>query len=215
MISLFDFFASLNKIALAAFVAVLGLLLYEVKKMVDDKRKKETPKVPKLDLMSAGKPVVQSFTPLPKNVVVAKKSNNSMVVIVLGILALGIVMVFVYMAIQAQMQAKKQVPIPVVTHISSAGLKLYDQTWHPITAYNTTTLPPGKPVYIGIETIVEADIDRARIRVNSKDWTIPDITTAYNPTLKVYYKEYTIATGTATLQIDAQLHSASDGWLGD
>ena len=73
----------------------------------------------------------------------------------------------------------------------------------------------GKKIIIGIQTIVEADIDRARIKINTKDWQISDITTLFNPQLKVYYREYIVATGTAQLKIDAQLHSASDGWLGE
>jgi hypothetical protein len=37
----------------------------------------------------------------------------------------------------------------------------------------------------------------------------------YNAEKKMYYKEYVVATGESRLKIDAQLHSATDGWLGD
>jgi len=215
MISFFDFFSSINKIALFAFVVVSGILFYEIKKMLNENKKKERPHVPKLDLNGATKPVMQTYTPLPKNAVVAQNRGRNVFVLVLGILTLLILFVYIAVTIRTQLQRQKTAPIPIVTEIASAGLKLYDTKWTEIVNYNTNTLAPGKTIYIAIQTIIEADIDRARIHVNSNAWTIQDITTSYNPALKVYYKEYTVATGTATLKIDAQLHSASDGWLGE
>ena len=70
-------------------------------------------------------------------------------------------------------------------------------------------------VYVGIQTIDEADIDRARIKINEKDWNVAHITSQFNKDKKVYYREYTIASGESKLKIDAQLHSETDGWLGD
>lgn len=213
MTSVLEFVGSVNKIAIIAFIAVLGFLVYEAKRMIDDKKRHEKPTVPTLELVAAQKQPVQNFTPLPK---VEKKEHSYGGLIAIGVVAFLILIGVAVYFITSQIRAKKSTPVaPIVTEISSAGLRIYSLDWKEYTDLKTKRPMPGEKVYIGIQTIQEADIDRARIKVNERDWQISDITTSFNPDLKVYYKEYEIATGTAMLKIAAQLHSASDGWLGD
>jgi hypothetical protein len=105
--------------------------------------------------------------------------------------------------------------IPIVREIQSAGIRIFDTNWREIDNKGNVKTKPSDMIYVGIQTIVEADIDRARIKINEKEWQIADITTLFNQQHKVYYKEYVVATGTAQLKIEAELHSASDGWLGE
>ena len=137
----------------------------------------------------------------------------------IGIGATTLLIVVGIMVVTYNTNLKKQegetAQVPIIREISSAGLKVYDENWNEIEKKKKDKAKPGEKLYIGIQTIVEADIDRARIRVNERDWQIAHITTLFNPQLEVYYKEYIVATGTAQLKIEAQLHSASDGWLGD
>lgn len=224
MVSVVDFFVSINKIALFAFVVVLGFLIFEIKKTMDDKKKEEKPTVPQfVDAVQPG-PVAAApnSTPLPAAPKPIKKSNHNnsvgtIILIIIGVISLiglVVVMVLTYNTKAARTRISST-PVPIVREISSAGLKVYDGTWTEIESKKKDKAKPGEVLYIAIQTIVEADIDRARIKINERDWQIGHITTLYNPKLKVYYKEYTVATGTAQLKIDAQLHSASDGWLGD
>jgi hypothetical protein len=215
----FDFFVSINKIALFAFFAVLGFLVYEVKKMMEDKKKKEKPVVPQFNNNDqVHSPVAANSTPLPPIVPVKKveKQGNSTLMIVIGAITLVGVIALIIVSYNTNLKKQKvAASVPIIREITSAGLKVYDTNWEDIEKRKNDKAKPGEKLYIGIQTIVEADIDRARIKVNTQDWQISDITTLFNSELKVYYREYIVATGTAQLKIQAQLHSASDGWLGD
>jgi len=215
-----SFFLSINKIALVSFLVVLVFLIYELYLLRKEKQKKEKPSVPQFSPLSGAvqKPpdvVVQQPAALKKYTV----NDKPKILIALGILTVIAVAVVSFIIISTQIREKKTVTqsLPVIQEVSSAGLKVYDKQWNEVGdgALKQGRVKAGDAVYVAIKTIDEADIDRARIKVNETDWGIPDITTAFNPKLKVYYKEYTIATGMAELKIDAQLHSASDGWLGD
>ncbi len=226
MESILSFFISVNKVALLAFVVVLGFLLYELYLYRKEKQKTKKPSVPQfvptaaIPTVAVGAPVVQASVP-PKSAAPLKKTSGDQprVLIVIGILTVLIVVgVFLYFFITQLGKKKTAVTsVPIVREVSSAGLKVFTKDWTEIKNGEKTSIQikPGDTVYIGIQTIEEADIDRARIKVNKTDWEIKDITTTLNPKLKVYYKEYLVATGTAQLKIDAQLHSTSDGWLGD
>lgn len=214
-----DFVVSINKIALFAFFVVLGFLVYEVKKMSDDKKKKEKLVVPQFnDKIQVQPPAVANSTPLPPLTPIKKNEKGSpLLMIIIGVISLIGVIVLIVITYNINLKKQKiaSTPVPIIREITSAGLKVYDTHWVEIESKKNEKAKPGDKLYIGIQTIVEADIDRARIKINARDWQISDITTLFNPQLKVYYKEYVIATGTAQLKIDAQLHSASDGWLGD
>jgi len=215
-----DFVVSINKIALFAFFAVLGFLIYEIKKMVDDKKKKENPVVPQFNDKIQVPPTAAMKGALPIPLAPAKKNEKEgspLPMIIIGTTSLIGVAVLIYISYNTNLKKQKiaMTAVPIVREISSAGLIVYDAKWVDIESKKNNKATPGEKLYIGIKTIVEADIDRARIKINASDWQISDITTLFNPGQKVYYREYIVATGTAQLTVDAQLHSASDGWLGD
>jgi len=220
MESVINFVVSINKIALLAFFSVLGFIVYEIKKTLDDKKKKEKPIVPQFnDKMQVQPLSTINSTPLTSITALhtAEKGGNPFLMIIIGVVSFILVGVLSFFAYRINLEKQKvaSTSVPIVREISSAGLKVYDTQWVEIESKKNNKAKFGEKLYVGIQTIIEADIDRARIKINTKDWQISDITTLFNPTLKVYYKEYIVATGTAQLKIDAQLHSASDGWLGD
>lgn len=212
-----DFVVSINKVALVAFFAVLAFLIFEIKKMVDEKRKKEKPVVPQFNDKMQQKPAAVNSTPLPALIPLKKdeKGGNPLLMIAIGVISLIGVTILMVTSYTTSVKKQRTAAIPIVREIQSAGLRVYDANWMQIENKKNEKAKPGEKLYIGLQTIVESDIDRARIKVNSNDWQISDITTLFNPKLKVYYREYIVATGTAQLKIDAQLHSASDGWLSD
>lgn len=215
-----EFLISINKIALFAFIVVFGFLIFEIKKMIDERKKMEKPVVPQFnDVVKSDPKAVTNSTPLPPTVPPLQKKSEGTSFLMIGIGVISLFVVGGIMVITYNTNLKKQkiatTPVPIIREISSAGLKVYDTSWNEIESKQKDKAQPGEKLYIGIKTIVEADIDRARIKVNERDWQIAHITTLFNQQLKVYYKEYIVATGTAQLKIEAQLHSASDGWLGD
>ncbi|MCX6732535.1 MAG: hypothetical protein NTV98_03260 [Candidatus Roizmanbacteria bacterium] len=212
-----DFVTSINKVALLAFFVVLAFLVFEIKKMLDEKRKREKPVVPQFNDKMQQKLAAVNSTPLPAIIPLKKndKTVNPLLMIGIGIISLVGVVVIMVASYNTSVKKQRTASIPIVRQIQSAGLKVYDTNWLEIEKKKNEKAKPGEKLYIGLQTIVESDIDRARIKVNANDWQISDITTLFNPKLKVYYREYIVATGTAQLKIDAQLHSASDGWLSD
>ena len=215
-----DFIISINKIALFAFFAVLVFLLYEVKKMNDEKKVKSKPTIPQFNdtVQMAPQPLTNS-TPLPPQLKQVKMSNpkTPLLAITIGVVSL-LILVVLAVNVYRTSQIKKSAAVssvPIVREIQSAGLKVYNSKWIEFNASKNEQAQPGDMLFIAIKTIDEVDIDRARIKVNANDWQVSDITTLFNKDLRVYYKEYIVATGTAQLKIEAQLHSASDGWMGD
>jgi len=218
-----DFFLSVNKISLFAFLGVFGFLVYEVCLLRREHLKKQKPVLPQFNTSTVvDKTVIQqqavSLSP-PKKADIEKHTKSPIFLIILLIcmiiffLGFTIYTVFIGKTVKGTPEITPKV---IIQEISSPGLKVFDSNWVEINEKDTKEqLNPGERIYIGISTIEEADIDRARIRVNEKSWNISHITDKLNKEKKLYYKEYIIATGESKLTIDAQLHSKIDGWLGD
>lgn len=223
MDSVLEFIASVNKISLVAFVGVFGFLVYELNLLLKERAKKQKPVIPQFNTNAVvdTKVVVQQAAAIavaPKKQENNKKVAASPLLIVILIVMIVIFLgVSVYLLINGQKEKKATVqPTVVVQEISSPGLKVFNSSWQEVSEADAVqSLAPGTKVFIGIQTIDGADIDRGRIKVNEKEWNIAHITNAFNEEKKVYYREYTVATGESQLKIDAQLHSEVDGWLGD
>lgn len=223
MDSVLSFLLSVNKISLAAFVGVLGFLVYEISLLRKEQLKKQKPSIPQFNTATViDKKILQqqAATAVPvKKVASSKQTKASPMLIIILVIAILLFAGFsVYMIFMNKEQKKTEAGVPqiVTNEISSPGLKVFDQNWNVIPdAQSNSLLLKGGRVYIGIQTISEADIDRARIKVNQKDWNIRDITEKFNSSKNVYFIEYNVASGSPQLKIDAQLHSSTDGWLGD
>jgi len=106
-------------------------------------------------------------------------------------------------------------PTPVIDFITSKGIKIFNENFQPIADKDIDQIKPGEDIVIGVETINNTDINRARIRVNTTSWQNKDITTDFYPKDKIYYIKYKVASDESRLKIEAQLHSVADGWLSD
>lgn len=224
MDTIISFIFSVNKISLVAFVGVLGFLIYEVLLLRKEQLKKQKPLIPQFNTSAViNKTVIQQQAALmatPLKIIQEKRTKASpTLAIVLIVMILFILAVSMYLMFLTNKQKTFQTNEPkvIIQEISSPGLKVFSTDWVEITEKSSgiKLLTPGTKVYVGIQTIDEADIDRARIKINENTWNITHITSQFNKDKKVYYREYTIATGESKLKIDAQLHSETDGWLGD
>lgn len=207
--------------SLIVFFILLGFFIYEIIAWIRSKKEQDKPVIPDFNPSSfaSKSPIVAATVYKPEKV--QQQSfflNKQFILLVILFVLLLLFGGLTISSFRIQKQVKKvqnNLPQIVTTEISSQGIRLYGMDWKEFTAQTYKNIKKGQKVYIGIETIPEANINYARIRVNNKLWSQNDITMLFNDEKKVYYKEYTIASSEAKMQIDAQLHSVTDGWLGD
>jgi len=94
-------------------------------------------------------------------------------------------------------------------------IKIYNNKWKEISEEEVRKILPGTKIIVGIEKIDDLNIDMARIKINQGEWDENSITTNFDRKKNVFYREYQIATNESFLKIEAQLHSKTEGWLGD
>ncbi len=214
---IYEAFAAMNKISLVAFLFTLIFIGYEFKQLL--KSKKNSVK---------NKPIIPSFTPglstgVQNNNIrleSEKKAHfNINTHLIIFILLLLMCAFFAFVSISSVLQ-KTQVSNGETNQVNlqevqSSGIKVFDSKWQEIKGDTVTSLNPGTVVYIGIAMIKGADIDEARIRINSESWTQDNVTKEYKNDYNVFYKPYIIKEGESKLVIEAQLHSKSQGWLAE
>ncbi len=208
---------SLNKISLAAFLITSGFVGYQVYLLVkESKKNKKTVSVPDfkatpLTNMKQKGPIIGAKA--------AAYTRVSFIPIIIGMILLIIfAIIFLIGMVRSNEQANRDqvvIPTPIITYVASKGIKMYGQNWKELTDNDLSNLKQAETIYIGIATVSGADIDSARIRINKSTWDKNDITLDFNKQLGVYYRSYTIATGSSSLRVEAELHSLKDGWLGD
>lgn len=204
-----------NKISLFIFIIISFVLGYEIISLKKEGRKKTLPNIPKFDANRFATPLqmtkmigAQELQP------VMKKQTNYMLYVVVVLFIIFGALTFIGFANRPASKTTQTIqPTPAVAYLTSKGIKLYDSTWKEIK--NAVSLKQGDKIYIGIETVQQVDIDMARIRVNEQQWREDQTTTLFNQENRVFYREYTIASGESRLQVQAQLHSKADGWLAD
>jgi len=203
---------SINKLSLLAFLIVLLFMVYELYLIGKEKQKKQKPTIPQFNPnLKVEGAAAENLHKGDQDETHASSNRNQLVFIVLFIILIFLgVITFSGIFQSSSEEAKSAV---VVNEINSKGVKLFDKDWQEVDSRKS--LQPGENVFIGVETIDNVGIDRARIRVNDNQWRLEDITTQFNNQKKIWYKEYKVATGEEKLKIDAQLHSRQDGWLGD
>jgi hypothetical protein len=210
---------SLNKISLVALMITLGFVFYQVyllKKETDSKRKNLV--IPEFKPETGTTYTHETKILIPENKKLYIKS--SMLPIIIGII-LFIVFGIIFVVGLLNSKSKEKLvgrsvnPTPIIDFVASRGIKTYDQNWVELPDTMLKKAKPGTYLFLTIESVKNTDIDMARIRVNKNIWTQNDITVKYNKQLNVFYRDYIISTGEAFLKIEAQLHSKTDGWLGD
>lgn len=210
------FLISLNKISLVAFLITFSFLGYEIYVFTKTNRKKIKPNVPKFQETVTINPIQGETLNNNEDQPVKRSSNLIIILLIILLIVFGGVTVFGFTNL-TKTKLKSQTPTPSITEniINSKGIKILNTDFDPIPDYEVSEATPGGKVIIGVETITDTDIDRARIKINKQEWDMDDITTKFNKKSNVFYIEYIIATGEPNLKIEAQLHSKTDGWLGD
>lgn len=211
------FISSINKISLIAFFITGALVIYELYIFKQEINiGKNEPKVP--NFKERLRPINSSTKLINEKNQLQIKKNNLMPLLISSIvfICLGIILFFSFMNFQSKRRQKIEViPTPIINFVASSGIKIYNNNWIELNDSHLKELAPGKMIYIGIETVSDENINKARIKVNKKHWDETDITIKFNKEKNVFYREYLISTNEAFLKIEGQLHSKVDGWLGE
>lgn len=215
---LIKIFTMLNKISIIAFVITLIFLAYEIYLLKKDKPKKNILVIPNFEGTTAG-PEKTFVKKGDENNTKTYRTKTPIPLIIAFILTVlfGIISLFGFVNTKKmEADTKHGNKESAITFITSNGIRVYTTQWKELRDdRELNTVLGGETLYIGVETIPEADIDRARIRVNKNNWSTEDITLKYNGDKEVFYQEYVLASQASKLRIEAQLHSKTDGWLGD
>lgn len=209
------FLVSINKISLLAFLVTFGFLGYEIYLLKKNNQTKTKPKIPNFEeniAVQAGQ--VKDLS--DQSVKIVKKSDNLIIIILVVFMFLfGLASLLGFSNLEKKTRTSKVSPTPIISFINSKGIKILDSNFEPMSEASLSAVKSGESIIIGIENVSETDTDRARIRVNSDTWKTENITLDFDNKLNIYYINYIVASNQGQLKIEAQLHSQTDGWLGD
>lgn len=211
-----SFFGSFNKISLIAFLITLVFLVWEFKLLSREKKQRSQPKIPKFD--ESGNPEVAQGVTLAtsKNEKIVRPNNLIFIILIILVIVFGGIFVLGFTQYGKKSTKPQLIQPQNVLFVSSKGIKIFDKSFNPLTDNEIAKIKAGDTIIIGVESITGVtDLDRARIRVNRNSWSATDAVSQYDSKNKVYFKEYQVASGEAKLKIEAQLHSVTDGWLGE
>lgn len=212
------FIKSINKIAIFSFFITFFLLCFEIYLLIKQKKRKKNPFIPEFKAnrqYSQLKPAVIIKSKEEKTIY---KTPNLKLTIVFFILMLIFGGLFVVgRVIEQEPNRSSLAPTPsfILKTVTSAGIKIYNEKWEEIPDEKLSFLKGGDKIFVGIKSILGADVDKARIRINSDQWTKEDEVSNFNQKLNLFYREYQIATEETKLKIEAQLHSKENGWLAE
>jgi len=210
--NLFSILSYLNKLSLLAFIVTLvalGYQLYLLKK--ENKVKKSDPLIPKFREEITTE--IPNYTKLNPALLISNKNNKNKWLYLAIFFSFFLVLVIFLLIIKKSEQKPTANPSQLVKYITSIGIKVYNNNWIELKDSEIKKLRPGNRIVIGIETIKDNNIDKARIRVNSNRWVDKDVTDKLNQAKNVFYREYIIASDDSALKIEAELHSVTDNWL--
>jgi len=213
---LVNFLSSVNKLSILAFLVTLGILFYEIQLLKKEKRLSSKPRIPKFE-ESINPQISQAATLITEKKEVVTKPNNFIIIFLIILLIIfGLATFFGFYKFNQKQNTLSETNVtPIVNLVSSKGIRLFNEQFNLLNDTQLKAIKPGDKLIIGLETINDADIDQARIRVNSNAWQLSDFTKKFSSKYQVYYINYSVASGESKLKIEAQLHSVGDGWLGD
>jgi len=217
--SLVDLIVSINKISLLAFFITLGFLGYEFYLFKKEKESKSKPIVPNFNenLTLNNTTDTNNFFRQNKPKKIFKTNPLILIILLILLLIFGGLSIVGFISIKETSvnPAVILTPTPKIIYKRASGIKIFDENFIPLNEVEMVKIKPQTKLIIGIDKISGMDIDKARIRVNKNQWELTDITEKFDSSKNIFYIEYIIASEESQLKIEAQLHSKSEGWLGN
>lgn len=211
---IFSILGYINKLSLVAFVVTLGVLLYQFYLLrKDSSETSKTPVIPDFNENIATP--AANYTKLADKVIKENPSSNSrlmiLIIVTIGIVAL---LSFSILAKNFSGEAPSKAE-PLIKLVASKGIKIYDDKWAELKEEEVATLSAGTAIIVALDVPNLDDIDKARIRINKTSWSAEDEDLKFDKKRRLYFREYVVATDSSFIKAEAQLHSTSDGWLGE
>lgn len=202
---------SVNKVALFFFVLVLGFVVYEFVMYLKENRKFEKPTVPQFNPNNiASNTFTTVVAPVKKAHTLNPHKKNRLLPLLISTLILillgGLVLFYVPSTTSTPARLKDEKPT-----ILDEGIGIYSPDWRDIPTSQLNEYK-NKLVFITLKNSGGSNIDKARIRVNAIDWATNQETLLFNKELTLYYIKYVIASDSARLRIQGQLHDMVSGW---
>lgn len=215
---IFMFIQSINKVAIVIFFLTGFSLIYEIYLFIKEgKENKKKHKIPALAVSGAShfQKKLHTKSANDKKYLLEKSNNLAITVLLILLIIFGIIFIIGTLFSKKQILDQTIIPTPIVEEhtVVSEGIKVYSPLWELKEKNQLRFARTGDMIIIGIKTIPEAHVTKARIRINSNTWDIADETTKFNQQFNVFYREYQIASGDASLKVEAQLYSEKEGWL--
>lgn len=212
--------SSINKISLVSFFITLVVLIYQIYLFKKERSKKKNkiniPEFSEKTFDLSRNTLLIDTKQKEKSIIYPPFFMNKIFVTSILLLILFSLLVFNFIKTRSEQsdiltnQSTQENQVVV-----SGKIKIYNMNWEEITEDEIKSIRPGTKIIVAIEKIDNSDIDMARIKINQGEWDAQSITTNFNKEKNVFFREYQVATNDSFLKIEAQLHSKSDGWLGD
>lgn len=207
---------SANVIAITAFLLTTVFLCYEIYLLVKQKKLSGKPVIPDFKTgveyghPKAAKLNMQALA--DRSILKTPNEKIILVLVFIMVIFLAVSVIGIFTKIQDEEKAllEKRKKVKIAT---SLGIKIYNDNWVEIKESELKSLVPSTLIKVSIATIREADIDKARIKINKINWDKDESQIVFDKNRNLFYKEYRVSSSDAKLSIEAQLHSVKDGWL--
>lgn len=201
---------SVNKVALFLFVLVLGFVVYELSMYIKESRQVKKPSVPQFNPNSISNAFTRVVAPVKKAHTASPHKKNRLLPLLISciILALlgGFALFYVPNTTDVNYKLRNEKPT-----VLDEGIALYNTEWQEIPTSKLADFK-NKVVYITLKNSDGPKVDKARIKINTIDWASNQETLLFKKELNLYYIQYVIASNSARLSIQGQLHDAQNGW---
>ena len=207
----FSVLTSVNKVALFFFILVLGFVIYEFVMYLRENRKFVKPTVPQFNPNGVASNTFTTIaSPLKKTQMESPHKKNRLLPLLISTMILiflgGMVLFYVPSTSSTPTRLTDEKPT-----ILDEGIGIYTPDWKEIPTAQLSDYK-NKLVFITLKNNGGTNVDKARIRVNAIDWATNQETLLFNKELNLYYIQYVIASNSARLAIQGQLHDAQNGW---
>lgn len=188
---------------------VLVFLILEIYLFINEKKRRSI-KLPSFQQEKLAKEQLAKGQVIVDKSTAIKKNNLVVASLIFVFLISFTTIAFLVTRNAARSSAESSVKIQKV---ESKGIMLFNDNWQLLTDQDAEQLVAGETIYIGIEKTRDENVTKARIRVNSDQWSSENETIEYNKDFNVFYITYTIKDSDIGLDIQAELYSQVAGWL--
>lgn len=218
-----EFLSSINKISLVFFLFTLSALIYEYYLFKKERSKEKIPQIPQFEEKYANKKEADTSLIMiqsKENVKVKTTRSNKIIIALVTTSFIAIIFATNFFIEFSNLKKKNDALNSnrkiIIQAVESSGIFIYDKNFKLLSDDQLREISQGAEIIVGIKTVSsDPAIDKARIRINKNYWSLDDETNQFDEKRQIYYRSYQISSNESKLKIEGQLHSITDGWLGE